>query len=117
MPTERSFRELIDRVRAGDEGAATELVRRYEPAIRRASAGSVCATRGVNRLLDSMDICQSVLARALHAWFAHSSTRRTLILTRSVSEDSASDRLADASGWYQVCATRARSALEAMVGP
>jgi hypothetical protein len=34
-------------------------------------------------------------------------------LTRSVSEDSASDRLADASGWYQVCATQSLSALTA----
>ena len=31
-----SFDELIRRVRAGDPGAAAELVRRYEPAIRRA---------------------------------------------------------------------------------
>jgi RNA polymerase sigma factor (sigma-70 family) len=61
MPTERSFRELIDRVRAGDEGAATELVRRYEPLIRRAARIRLRDPR-LGRLLDSMDICQSVLA-------------------------------------------------------
>jgi RNA polymerase sigma-70 factor (ECF subfamily) len=55
------FRELIARVRAGDEQAAGELVRRYEPAIRRAARVRLVDTR-LNRLLDSMDICQSVLA-------------------------------------------------------
>jgi len=30
-----TFDELIQRVPAGDQGAATELVKRYEPAIRR----------------------------------------------------------------------------------
>ena len=56
-----SFRELVARVRAGDEQAAAELVRRYEPAIRRAARIRMVDTR-LNRLLDSMDICQSVLA-------------------------------------------------------
>jgi RNA polymerase sigma-70 factor (ECF subfamily) len=55
------FQDLIRRVRAGDEQAATELVRRYEPAIRRAARVRLVDTR-LNRLLDSMDICQSVLA-------------------------------------------------------
>src|SRR4051794_19998813 len=56
-----SFRNLIRRVRDGDEQAATELVKRYEPAIRRAARVRLVDTR-LNRLLDSMDICQSVLA-------------------------------------------------------
>jgi RNA polymerase sigma factor (sigma-70 family) len=56
-----SFRALIDRVRAGDEQAAAELVRHYEPAIRRAARVRLVDTR-LNRLLDSMDICQSVMA-------------------------------------------------------
>src|SRR5262249_30819300 len=56
-----SFRTLIARVRAGDEQAAAELVRKYEPAIRRAARVRLLDTR-VNRLLDSMDICQSVMA-------------------------------------------------------
>jgi RNA polymerase sigma factor (sigma-70 family) len=55
------FRALIARVRAGDEQAAAELVRRYEPAIRRAARVRLVDTR-LNRLLDSMDICQSVMA-------------------------------------------------------
>jgi RNA polymerase sigma factor (sigma-70 family) len=56
-----SFRTLIARVRAGDEQAAAELVRHYEPAIRRAARVRLVDTR-LNRLLDSMDICQSVMA-------------------------------------------------------
>jgi RNA polymerase sigma factor (sigma-70 family) len=56
-----SFRALIVRVRAGDEQAAAELVRHYEPAIRRAARVRLVDTR-LNRLLDSMDICQSVMA-------------------------------------------------------
>jgi RNA polymerase sigma-70 factor (ECF subfamily) len=61
MATEGSFRELIARVRAGDEGAAAELVGRYEPPIRRAARVRLRDPR-LGRLLDSMDICQSVLA-------------------------------------------------------
>ena len=56
-----SFEELIARVRSGDEQAAAELVRRYEPAIRRAARVRLVDTR-LNSLLDSMDICQSVMA-------------------------------------------------------
>jgi RNA polymerase sigma-70 factor (ECF subfamily) len=52
---------LIVRVRAGDEQAAAELVRIYEPAIRRAARVRLLDTR-LNRVLDSMDICQSVMA-------------------------------------------------------
>jgi RNA polymerase sigma factor (sigma-70 family) len=56
-----TFRALIAQVRAGDEHAAAELVRHYEPAIRRAARVRLVDTR-LNRLLDSMDICQSVMA-------------------------------------------------------
>jgi RNA polymerase sigma-70 factor (ECF subfamily) len=56
-----SFKELMQRVRAGDEAAATELVRRYEPAIRRAVRVRLVDAR-LGRVLDSMDVCQSVLA-------------------------------------------------------
>src|SRR5580704_11799218 len=55
------FQVLLRRVRAGDGQAAAELVRRYEPAIRRAARVRLLDTR-LNRVLDSMDICQSVLA-------------------------------------------------------
>src|SRR3954465_9435831 len=61
MPSPETFRELLGRVRAGDEQAATDLVRQYEPAIRRAARVRMIDPR-LGRLLDSMDICQSVMA-------------------------------------------------------
>jgi RNA polymerase sigma factor (sigma-70 family) len=61
MLEENEFQDLIRRVRAGDEAAATELVRTYEPAIRRAARIRLADSR-LRRLFDSMDICQSVLA-------------------------------------------------------
>jgi RNA polymerase sigma factor (sigma-70 family) len=61
MSEEFSFRDLILRIRAGEEAAATELVRRYEPVIRRAVRLRLRDPR-LRRCLDSMDICQSVLA-------------------------------------------------------
>ena len=57
---ETSFHDLIARVRAGDGAAATELVRRYEPAIRRIVRLRLTDSR-LRRAFDSMDVCQSVL--------------------------------------------------------
>src|SRR5262245_13398525 len=61
MPEAPPFEELIRRVRAGDQDAAATLVRTYEPAIRRAVRFRLADAR-LGHLLDSMDICQSVLA-------------------------------------------------------
>jgi RNA polymerase sigma-70 factor (ECF subfamily) len=61
MSDENSFADFIRRIRAGDEQAAAELVRRYEPAIRREVRLRMHDPR-LCRLFDSMDICQSVLA-------------------------------------------------------
>jgi RNA polymerase sigma-70 factor (ECF subfamily) len=61
MPDVPSFQALVQRVRAGDQEAARELVQRYEPAIRRAVRYRLADSR-MGRLLDSIDICQSVLA-------------------------------------------------------
>ncbi len=61
MSEPTSFDELIRRVRTGDQDAATELVRRYEQSIRRAVRFRLADSRLV-RVLDSMDICQSVFA-------------------------------------------------------
>jgi len=60
MSAARDFEELIRRVRAWDQEAAAELVRRYEPAIRRAVRVRLANAR-LGNLFDSMDICQSVL--------------------------------------------------------
>jgi RNA polymerase sigma-70 factor (ECF subfamily) len=59
MSERTPFRELIARVRAGDEAAARELVRTYEPTIRRTVRIRLADPR-LRRVLDSMDICQSV---------------------------------------------------------
>lgn len=61
MPDESAFDDLIRRVRDRDQEAAAELVRRYEKAIRRVVRIHLRDTR-MRRVLDSMDICQSVLA-------------------------------------------------------
>jgi RNA polymerase sigma factor (sigma-70 family) len=61
MSEPTAFDELIRRVRAGNQDAATELVRRYEDSIRRAVRFRLADSRLV-RVLDSMDICQSVFA-------------------------------------------------------
>jgi RNA polymerase sigma-70 factor (ECF subfamily) len=61
MLEESAFRELINRVRAGDNKAAEELVRYYEPTIRRVARVRLVDAR-LRRAFDSMDICQSVFA-------------------------------------------------------
>jgi RNA polymerase sigma-70 factor (ECF subfamily) len=55
-----AFDDLIRRMRAGDQAAATQLVQQYEPAIRRVVRIQLRNPR-LRRLLDSVDICQSVL--------------------------------------------------------
>jgi RNA polymerase sigma-70 factor (ECF subfamily) len=53
------FRELIRRVRSGDQQAAADLIRQYEPEIRRFIRVRLTDPH-LGRLLDSADICQSV---------------------------------------------------------
>jgi RNA polymerase sigma-70 factor (ECF subfamily) len=60
MTGAEALRALVERVRAGDQQAATELVRRYEPALRRAVRLRL-RDRHLRRRLDSSDVCQSVL--------------------------------------------------------
>lgn len=55
------FRELIQRVRNRDEDAARELATRYESAIRRVVRIHLRDAR-MRQMLDSMDVCQSVMA-------------------------------------------------------
>jgi RNA polymerase sigma-70 factor (ECF subfamily) len=57
------YSEFIRRIRQGDERAAEELVRRYEPEIRlEVRAWLRLRNPALRRVFDSMDICQSVLA-------------------------------------------------------
>ena len=61
MSDDAQFTSLIQRVRAGDEQAVQELVRDYEPFIRRSIRIRLRDPR-LRRVFDSTDICQSVLA-------------------------------------------------------
>lgn len=61
MPDQEDFQDLIGRVRNRDDQAAAELVRRYESVIRRVVRIHLRDDR-MRRVLDSIDICQSVLA-------------------------------------------------------
>jgi RNA polymerase sigma factor (sigma-70 family) len=55
------FADFLRRIRAGDDAAAVELVRRFEPLIRREVRIRMGDDR-LNRAFDSLDVCQSVFA-------------------------------------------------------
>ena len=61
MTHDDDFSEFLRRIRSGDEQAATDLVRRYEPILRREIRLHL-NDPSLARLVDSSDICQSVLA-------------------------------------------------------
>jgi RNA polymerase sigma-70 factor (ECF subfamily) len=61
MADETEFTDLVRRLRAGDQLAAEQLVRQYEPLIRREVRFQL-QDRRLCRVFDSMDFCQSVLA-------------------------------------------------------
>src|SRR5438309_7608145 len=60
MSDPNTFTDFMRRIRAGDDQAAADLVRHYEPVIRR-EVRLRLHDPGLYRLFDSMDICQSVL--------------------------------------------------------
>jgi RNA polymerase sigma-70 factor (ECF subfamily) len=61
MADDTTFADFLRRVRAGDEQAAAELVRCYESAVRVEVRMRLADSR-LRRVLDTMDLCQSVLA-------------------------------------------------------
>jgi RNA polymerase sigma factor (sigma-70 family) len=61
MTEDHDFVEFLRRIRTGDAAAATELVRRFEPLIRREVRMRIGDDR-LNRAFDSVDVSQSVLA-------------------------------------------------------
>src|SRR6476659_4802603 len=61
MGNTSAFADLLERVRGADSDAATELVRKYESAIR-VAVRTRLSDPALKRQFDSMDICQSVLA-------------------------------------------------------
>ena len=60
MTEKESFADLIRLVRSGDEQAARRLVEDFEPEIRRAVRVRLTEPE-LRRIIDSADICQSVL--------------------------------------------------------
>lgn len=61
MLADETFQDLLKRVRAGEQEAAAELVRQCTPEIRRIVRMRLTDGR-LRRVLDSLDVCQSVLA-------------------------------------------------------
>ncbi|MEZ6132532.1 MAG: sigma-70 family RNA polymerase sigma factor [Planctomycetaceae bacterium] len=61
MTTDSLFADFIHRIREGDERAAQELVSQYESLVRREVRMHLEDPR-LQRVLDSMDVCQSVMA-------------------------------------------------------
>lgn len=78
-----SVTDLIRRVREGDEEAASQLVRGYEAEIRREVRARLRDPR-LRQVLDSIDVCQSVLAeffvRVALGQFAPQSPRELISL-------------------------------------
>lgn len=62
MLSDDEFSKLLDRAKSGDQDAATELVRLYEPEIRRAARLRLTDPE-MRRIVDSVDIAQSVFGR------------------------------------------------------
>jgi RNA polymerase sigma-70 factor (ECF subfamily) len=60
MPTSVDFAGFLARIRAGDQQAAAELVEHYAPIVRR-TVRLHWHLPELSRLMDSMDVCQSVL--------------------------------------------------------
>ena len=61
MESSNDFARLFDRIQSGDEAAARELVQKYEKELLREVRRRL-RDPNLRRVLDSMDICQSVLA-------------------------------------------------------
>jgi RNA polymerase sigma-70 factor (ECF subfamily) len=61
MTNDNSFNDFIRRIRAGDAEAARQLIKQYEPVVRLEVRMRLGDPR-LGRVLDSMDICQSVMA-------------------------------------------------------
>ncbi len=62
MLSDAQFTNLLQRTRNGDQEAARKLVAEYEPEIRRAARLRLTDPK-LRRIVDSIDICQSVFGR------------------------------------------------------
>jgi RNA polymerase sigma factor (sigma-70 family) len=90
------FRDLVRRVRAGEQDAAAELVRQYEPAIRRAVRIRLVDAR-LGRVLDSTDVCQSILgsffARAKRGQYELGDPQQLLKLLATMARNKVADQV------------------------
>ena len=100
--SDQSFLATIERVRRGDPKAAEELLRQYEPLVRRQVRMRLSDTR-LTRLYDSVDYSQSVFAsfflRAVDGQFElkepQDLLRLLVTMTRNKIADSARNQLSD----------------------
>lgn len=87
---EMSFAVFLRRIRAGDDDAAAELVRRYEPALRLEIRLRLSDPK-LRRLLEPEDLCQSVLksffVRAASGQFELDSPEKLLALLRTMARN------------------------------
>ena len=85
-----TFADFLRRVCAGDEAAATELVQRYEPALRLEVQLRLTDPK-LRRLLDPADLCQSVLKsffiRAAGGQFELDSQAKLMALLRAMARN------------------------------
>ena len=85
-----TFADFLRRVCAGDESAATELVERYEPALRLEIQFRLTDPK-LRRLLDPADVCQSVLksffVRAATGHFELDSQEKLMALLRAMARN------------------------------
>ena len=100
--SDQSFLATIERVRRGDPKAAEELLRQYEPLVRRQVRMRLSDTR-LTRLYDSVDYSQSVFAsfflRAVDGQFElkepQDLLRLLVTMTRNKIADTARKQLSD----------------------
>ena len=89
------FDQLIGRVRGGDESAASELLYRYEPEIRREIRLRLTNPR-LRRVVDTMDISQSVFGnffvRVAHGQFDLASPAQLMALLLRMANNKVIDR-------------------------
>jgi RNA polymerase sigma-70 factor (ECF subfamily) len=99
MPEPDTFQDLVRRIRAGENDAAEELVRRYGPTIRRIARVRLADTR-LQRLFDSADVCQSVFAsffvRTALGEFDLSTPEQLLNLLLAMAQRKVADRAREA---------------------
>jgi RNA polymerase sigma-70 factor (ECF subfamily) len=89
------FAEFLRQVRAGDEWAAVELVRRYEPALRLEIRLRMKDPK-LRRLLEPADLCQSVLksffVRAAAGQYDLDSPAKLLALLRKMARNKVAEQ-------------------------